>query len=113
MTDEGREGRKERGEREREEKRRKEGRKERQKEERKDRRKEGNEEGQTRASCPFSEALIWAASQPGPATLLLGAMSAGNCWLWPYSSFLGAVCKAEGFTCPVGTELQLRSWSPG
>lgn len=42
---------------------------------------------------------------------LLGAMSVGNCWLWPYSFFLGAVCKAEGFTCPVGTELPLGSWS--
>lgn len=65
--------------------------------------KEGEEGG--RSLLPLCRTLLWAASQPGLATLLLGALAVGNCWLWPYSSFLGAVCKAEGFTCPVGTEL--------
>ena len=52
-------------------------------EKREGRRKEGEDEirkdGRTRASCPLSKALILAAGQPGPATLLLGAMSVSNC----------------------------------
>ena len=42
------------------------------------------------------------ASQPGPASAMLGAVSVSNCRLRLYSSSLGDVCKSRQFHLPSG-----------